>query len=66
MFYAKDEFDTNSQHVIEHKAYVVISDGSMVRRVYRNVYENGEQEFYVYFDGLVVTVECCGEVWFNE
>ena len=66
MFYAKDEFDTNGQRVIDHKAYVVISDGSMTRRVYRNVYENDEKEYYVYFDGLVVTVECCGEIWVNE
>ena len=66
MFYAKDEFDTNGQHVIERKAYVIISDCNMVRRVYRNVYENDEQEFYVYFDGLVVTVESHCGIWFNE
>lgn len=66
MFYLKDEFDTNSQHVIERKAYVVISDGPRVRRVYRNVYENDEMEFYVYFDGLIVTVEEHADVWFSE
>lgn len=65
MFYLKDEFNTNGQKVIESHAYVVIGHGSEVRRVYRNVYENEDMEFYVRYDGFIVTVEEYGEVWFS-
>ena len=63
MFFLKDEFNTNGQHVIESHAYVVIGHGSQARSVYRNVYENNDGEFYVLYDGFIVTVEENGEVW---
>ena len=63
MFFLKDEFNTNGQHVIERHAYVVIGHGSQERSVYRNVYENEDMEFYVNYDGFIVTVEENGEVW---
>lgn len=63
MFYTKDEFNTKGQHVIERHAYVVIGHGSQARYVCRNVYENNDMEFYVIYDGFIVTVEENGEVW---
>lgn len=63
MFYLRDEFNTNGQSVIEGHAYVVIGHGSEARGVYRNVYENEDMEFYVHYDGFIVTVEENGEVW---
>lgn len=66
MFYLKDEFNTNGQHVIERHAYVVIGHGSEARSVYRNVFENEDMEFYVNYDGFIVTVEENGEVWFSK
>ena len=63
MFYLKDEFNTNGQRVIDRHAYVVIGHGSEARSVYRNVYENEDMEFYVRYDGFIVTVEENGEVW---
>ena len=63
MFYTKDEFNTNGQKVIERHAYVVIGHGSRARSVYRNVYENEDMEFYVIYDGFIVTVDGHGEIW---
>ena len=63
MFFLKDEFNTNGQHVIESHAYVVIGHGSQAHYVCRNVYENNDGEFYVIYDGFIVTVEENGEVW---
>lgn len=63
MFFLKDEFNTNGQHVIERHAYVVIGHGSQAHYVCRNVYENEDMEFYVNYDGFIVTVEENGEVW---
>ena len=63
MFFVKDEFNTSGQKVIERHAYVVIGHGSQARSVYRNVYENDDMEFYVIYDGFIVTVEQNGEVW---
>lgn len=66
MFYLKDEFNTNGQSVVERHAYVVIGHGSEAHSVYRNVYENEDMEFYVHYDGFIVTVEESGEVWLSE
>ena len=66
MFYLKDEFNTNGQKVIERHAYVVVGHGSQARSVYRNVYENEEMEFYVNYDGFIVTVEENGGAWFSK
>lgn len=65
MFYTKDEFNTKGQKVIERHAYVVVGHGSQAKYVYRNVYENEDMEFYVIYDGFIVTVEESGEVWFS-
>ena len=66
MFYSKDEFNTNGQTIVERHAYVVIGHGPKARSVYRNVYENEDMEFYVHYDGFIVTVEENGEVWCGE
>lgn len=66
MFYLKDEFNTNGQTIVERHAYVVVGHGPQARSVYRNVYENEDMEFYVNYDGFIVTVEENGEVWFSE
>lgn len=65
MFFTKDEFNTSGQHVIERHAYVVIGHGSKAHYVCRNVYENKDMEFYVIYDGFIVTVEENGEVWYS-
>lgn len=65
MFFVKDEFNTNGQKVIERHAYVVIGHGSRARSVCRNVYENEDMEFYVRYDGFIVTVEQNGEIWLS-
>lgn len=65
MFFVKDEFNTNGQKVIERHAYVVIGHGSQARSVFRNVYENEDMEFYVNYDGFIVTVEQNGEIWLS-
>lgn len=65
MFFVKDEFNTNGQKVIERHAYVVIGHGSQARSVFRNVYENEDMEFYVNYDGFIVTVEENGEIWLS-
>lgn len=63
MFFVKDEFNTSGQKVIERHAYVVVGHGSQAHYVCRNVYENNDMEFYVIYDGFIVTVEQNGEVW---
>lgn len=66
MFCLKDEFNTNGQTIVERRAYVVIGHGPQARSVYRNVYENEDGEFYVRYDGFIVTVGESGEIWFSE
>lgn len=66
MFYFKDEFNAKGQHVIERQAYVVIGSGPRSHSVCRNVYENEDGEFYVYYDGVVILVEESGEIWLSE
>lgn len=65
MFYRKDEFNTKGQSVVERQAYVVIGHGSRAHSVYRNVYKNDDMEFYVHYDGFIVTVEENGEIWLS-
>lgn len=45
---------------------MVVGHGPQARSVYRNVYENEDGEFYVRYDGFIVTVEESGELWFSE
>lgn len=66
MFHDKNEFNTNGQTIVERHAYVVVGHGPQARSVYRNVYENEDGEFYVRYDGFIVTVEESGELWFSE
>nr|DAF04132.1 MAG TPA: hypothetical protein [Caudoviricetes sp.] len=66
MFYFKGDFNTNGQRVIERHAYVVIGRGPRAHSIRRNVYENEDMDFYVYYEDVVITVEENGEVWFSE